>query len=343
MPLEFSEIAGAAEELNARREQRRKDKERKTFEESRLELLLILEWARLRFADQEEPANAIVHGLVMRLHEFRNACYPAIWRELLPEAQRHSLGDYLLQDPFTRRSFDKPRGYSGDGVLLDLAYRHPSIEPRVAESSLLGQDIYAYTSISSSAVAVRERRDLLGEWVDETAARVRTPEILAIAGGHLRESEKSVALAEGRVGRWLSVDQDPANLAVVAEDYAGTAIETLAGSVKGLVAGTHDIGQFDFAYSAGVYDYLPDEAAVLLTRQILARLKPGGSFVFGNFSTEVIPDGYMETFMNWQLMMRTEAQMRALAEASVKGQDAQAEVFFGRNRHIVYARITRKS
>ncbi|WP_238368971.1 hypothetical protein [Heliomarina baculiformis] len=95
--------------------------------------------------------------------------------------------------------------------------------------------------------------------------------------------------------------------------------------------------------SAGVYDYLPDEAATLLTRQILARVKPVSSCVFGNFSTKVIPDGYMETFMNWQSLMRTEAQMRALADASLKGQDAQAEVVFGQNRHIVFARVTRKS
>ncbi len=32
-----------------------------------------------------------------------------------------------------------------------------------------------------------------------------------------------------------------------------------------------------------------------------------------------------------------------IAGSSLLGQDAQAEVFFGQNRHIVFARITRKS
>lgn len=105
MPFEFSEVSGDAKDQNAPPEQRHKDKETKTFEESRLKLLLILEWARLRFANQDEPANAIVHGLVTRLHEFRSDCDPVTWRELLPEAQRHSLGDCLLREPFTCRSF----------------------------------------------------------------------------------------------------------------------------------------------------------------------------------------------------------------------------------------------
>lgn len=43
MPFEFSEISGAAKDQNARPEQPRDDKEPRTYEESRLKLLLILE------------------------------------------------------------------------------------------------------------------------------------------------------------------------------------------------------------------------------------------------------------------------------------------------------------
>lgn len=75
----------------------------------------------------------------MRLHEFRNGCDLATWRELLTEAQRHSLGEYLLQDSFPCRSFDKPRGYSGGSVLLNLFLGRSAHRER----SLLGQDAQA--------------------------------------------------------------------------------------------------------------------------------------------------------------------------------------------------------
>lgn len=112
----------------------------------------------------------------------------------------------------------------------------------------------------------------------------------------------------------------------------------MTGSIKGLLVRASCIGQFDLAYTAGVYDYLPDGLAVLLTKRMLELVKPGGEFLFANFSTEVIPAGYMETFMNWSLIFRDEAQMRKIARAAL-GVGDEMDIFFGENRHIVYARI----
>tara|TARA_R100000093_G_scaffold60917_1_gene32343 strand:+ start:1173 stop:1667 length:495 start_codon:yes stop_codon:yes gene_type:complete len=112
----------------------------------------------------------------------------------------------------------------------------------------------------------------------------------------------------------------------------------MTGSIKGLLVRASCIGQFDLVYTAGAYDYLPDGLAVLLTKRMLELVKPGGEFLFANFSTEVIPAGYMETFMNWSLIFRDEAQMRKIARAAL-GDGDEMDIFFGENRHIVYARI----
>ncbi|TIV42919.1 MAG: class I SAM-dependent methyltransferase, partial [Mesorhizobium sp.] len=86
---------------------------------------------------------------------------PALWQELIPLAQQHRVATYLKQDPFTRWSFEKPRGYSGDATLLDIYYKHPSANEIVASSSDLGREIFAYTSEAASSVAGRERREIL--------------------------------------------------------------------------------------------------------------------------------------------------------------------------------------
>lgn len=293
----------------------------------------------LFFLNGGRDVDHLVELLVLQLHELRADCAPETWRALVPMARAHPIHQMLMADPFTRRSFLKPRGYSGDGVLLDLIYRHPAVQGEVAASSQLGKDIYACTSISSSARAVQERREILARFVDAAAVRRPGAEILTVASGHLREAELCSALAEGDVSRWIAMDQDEANLAVIGTDFAATAVDPMLGSVKGLLAQQHDIGAFDLIYSAGVYDYLPFEGAVALTRLLLASVRPGGTLLFGNFSTEVVTDGYMETFMDWSLFFRDETEMRALIEAASAGLDLEADLFFGQNRHILYAQI----
>ena len=311
------------------------------LEEKREELGMILDTSQF-FLTGERDVAEIVHNLVIQLHDLRAECPAEIWKELVPEAQAHSISGLLHQDPFTSRSFRKPRGYSGDGKLLDLLYRHDATMPTVRASTALGQEIYAYTSVSSSSRAVQERRALLAELVDVTAERSDGAEILAVAGGHLREAQLSKALAEGRLKRWTSLDQDEANLSEVAQSLAGTVVELKSGSVKALAEGAYDLGTYDLIYSAGVYDYLPFNISVGLSQILMSMIKPGGALFFANFSTEVVPAAYMETFMNWPLILRSETEMRRMAKAITARADADAEVFFGENRHIIYTKITKK-
>ncbi|MGO7668324.1 hypothetical protein ACC697_39515, partial [Rhizobium ruizarguesonis] len=43
--------------------------------------------------------------------------------------------------------------------------------------------------------------------------------------------------------------------------------------------------------------------------------------LFANFSPETDFDGYMETFMNWALLLRSEREMGLIASESVTGAD----------------------
>ena len=167
------------------------------LKERSAELALVLDLAYQAFG-RGAAAGLTVDRLAGRLHELRRHSATAIWQQLIPLAQQHRVAEYLMQDPFTRWSFEKPRGYSGDASLLDIYYKHPSADREVASSTPLGREIYAYTSEAASSAAGRERRDILARTVDETARRVENAEVLAIASGHLREAELSEALAGGK-------------------------------------------------------------------------------------------------------------------------------------------------
>lgn len=306
------------------------------------EIALILQIALQQFENGIEPA-VIIHRLAGSLHETRMKFHSSVWQELIPIAQNHPVSEFFLQDPFTRWSFDKPRGYSGDAHLLDFIYGHASVTEEIAKASPTGLALYDYTKDASSSVAVRERRDLLTRHVDEiAAARGPHTEILTIAAGHLREANRSVALQERRISRWVALDQDPLSVGSITRDFRGTCIEAIDGSVRGVLTKAHKLGKFDFVYAAGLYDYLPHNVAVKLTQRCLQMLKPNGVFLFANFATDIVVDGYMETFMNWALLLRSETDMWNIINESVGSDNVEARVDFGANRNIVYGILQKR-
>lgn len=311
---------------------------RSGFEAGKAELAVILSMAQRQFEQGKIPA-----GITADLHNLRDKLPASMWQELIPIAQEHPVSEFFLQDPFTRWSFEKPRGYSGDAHLLDFIYGHPSLVGEIADASSLGRALYEKTRNASSSDAVRERRDLLTLHVDGiTAARGGETEILAIAGGHLREARRSIALEKGHIRRWVALDQDPLSVGSIARDFPGMPVEALDGSVRGLLTNAYQLGRFDFVYAAGLYDYLPHKVAVKLTQSCLQLLKPDGIFLFANFSPEMTDDGYMETFMNWALLQRSEEDMWAIINASVDRNCVEASVYFGSNRNIVYAVLRKR-
>ncbi|MFS8148426.1 methyltransferase [Rhizobium sp. R635] len=306
------------------------------------EFAIVINIAMQRFSAGKDLPGA-VRWLIGQLHDIRQK-FGAVWQKLIPFIQAHSSAEILQQCPFTRWSFEKPRGYSGDAGLIDFIYGHPAVAEEVARSTPLGLDIFEYTINAPGPVAVRERRDILTRYVDDTAARTGSDtEVLAIAAGHLREAEASTALAEGRLKRWVALDQDPQSIGSISSQFHGTSVEPIDGSVRGLLARKHQIGTFDLIYAAGLYDYLTDKVAIRLTQICMDMLKPGGVFLFANFSDEMADDGYMESYMNWELLQRSEADMWRIANASAAEDTVDKTVWFGANRNIIYSTIKKRS
>src|SRR5262245_54636850 len=140
----------------------------KALVEAKAQLALALNLALQHFEQGRDPV-AVIFKLIGQLHKMREKLPPSVWRALLPIAQHHPVAAFFHQDPFTRWSFSKPRGYSGDAQLLDFIYGHPSVDDAVANATPLGKALYSYTKQASAPVAVRERRDLLTLHADEIA------------------------------------------------------------------------------------------------------------------------------------------------------------------------------
>lgn len=233
---------------------------------------------------------------------------PLGWPDRVTELRAHPLLAHLHACPFTHRAFHKPRGYAGDAVMLDHMYGLTLSFPHPASP---GGRLYAYTTNSPAAHAVRARRARLADLIDRAAARQPDARIVALAAGHGRELGQSAAVRRGAPITFVAVDQDQESLAELRRSYPEVQTELIAGNIRDVITGdlTFDA---DVVYAAGLFDYLPEPAARRLTARMAQMLRPGGEMLIANFVPDCPDIGFMEACMDWRLITRTEEQVRAL-------------------------------
>lgn len=262
----------------------------------------------------------------------------AEWDALCVRSKSHPLIALLKQDPFLCRVNEKPRGYAGDAVMIDLIYGTGDCRAIVGAATPFGQSIYATTSESAASVGVRQRRALLAERIDAVANAVASPTIFAVAAGHLREAQLSKAFADGRIGRWIALDQDCESIAEIERSLPGK-IETITHSINAILKGEYCVHDVDYIYSAGLYDYLPQAVAIRLSRKLGAMLRPGGRLLFANFADDIWDAGFMEAVMDWKLILRSAQDMERIAAAL--GDGFAAVNWTSSNGAIRYCELTR--
>ena len=286
--------------------------------------------------------EAALERLATALAALRQSRSSEWWNHFVTEVCKpHALYERLDADPFTRRARDQPRGYPGDAVLLDYVY-HGLPAAEQAGVSDEGRAIFAFTAgRSGSAEALRQRRDFLARELDRTGAEHPAARVLAVAAGHLREAALSSAVRDEQLGELVALDQDGHSLAEVERSGYGACVRTHAASVGALIKGSLDLGTFDLIYAPGLYDYLPAHLGRLLTSALVARLRPGGQLLLGNFAAGFASQAFMEAFQAWSLIGRTHEEMAGLFADVPAGALRQVSTFIDSGRHIVYARVER--
>ena len=271
------------------------------------------------------------------LRELRASLPPDEWVSVGEQGRRHALHELLLQSPFTRRAYEKPRGYAGDAGLMDLIYGMAPDD----DLSPLGGMLYGYEFDSPCFQSVRTRRAVLAREIDHVAATRPGARVLAVASGHLREIEWSRAARAGAVDI-TALDQDRDSLTCIDRDYGRYAVRTLPATIGDLLRRTVRIADVDLVYAAGLYDYLDADLARALTATLFQMLAPGGRLLIANFTPATHDAAFMETFMDWRLVYRTAAEVLGLADAVPRGRVAAVDQFCDDNRHVAYMRVVRR-
>ncbi len=284
----------------------------------------------------EQGMEALFSGLSKAKENMEADDWQSFARFLRTE---HPLRHQIHQDPMSCRAFDKPRGYAGDAVMMDYLYNIHFAEEAADTATDLGRAIYRYIQTRPAGQGVRFRREHLAGLIDEIAAAKEGASVLAIASGHLRESELSTALANGTLGRFVALDADTESLNEVEMCYGPVGVETIHASVRHLLARKVKLAPFDFVYAAGLYDYLNDAVAQALTQRMFELTAPGGQMLIPNFAVDMADIAYMETYMNWGLVYRDEYDMTRLLDRVDPNEIASYDVYRDPVKGVVYLRV----
>lgn len=303
----------------------------------------VMDWAFRAFHATPESAPAIIDRLNQVLSAARAALEPARWTALVADCRSHAVCALLLEDPLTRRSFTKPRGYAGDAELLDIIYTRDwrGICPDCV--SPLGEMIFRHTIECQAPSAVRHRSEHLAQTIDRLCEQRPGAEILSVACGHLRELKRSQAMAGGRIGRIVGLDQDAASLEEVRRTWPGGRVETITASIKALWGRALRDRRFDLVYSAGLYDYLGEDIARRLTSRLFDFVRPGGQLLIANYHPDLKEVGYMETFMDWRLIYRDEEAITRVAGDLPRAEVASLRVRPDQTGAVVYLEVERRT
>lgn len=272
------------------------------------------------------------------------------------EYQRH--GFYLRKQlwttvplsPLLERTNLKPRGYSGDSVMMTMLY-----DNEYEGETTFGQLLHKHHIIQPGAQAVRARRGLVTGLLDEyregwglePGQRLK---VLSVASGPAAECE-DIFRSEEDCGKYdyTFLDQDREALFEAAENVAalekrlGTKIKArfLNESVRTLIRNRHlkeRWGEFDFIYSMGLFDYLTPPVARAVLSQLYRLLKPGRTMVIGNFHVSNPSRVYMDYWLDWVLYYRTEEEFRSLVRPEL---EAETELSFEETGSQMFMRVTK--
>lgn len=255
---------------------------------------------------------------------------------------RKHVWDIIRSSEFLLRTNLKPRGYAGDSEMMRLLYEDDFRGP-----TIFSRFVHRHPVRTAAAQAVRNRVGLLATRLqamsdEHPGRRIR---VMSVACGPAWELQQLVKSPEDvRRFDFTLLDQDPEALAQAqavvngldATHGGGMQVRFVRESVRTMLrtAGLAEKwGRFTFLYTMGLFDYLTTPVATAVLRRLYDLLEPGGELVVGNFHVGCRTRKYLEYWMDWVLLYRTEADMLALtadlpgAQVSVVFEETQSQMF----------------
>jgi SAM-dependent methyltransferase len=247
-------------------------------------------------------------------------------RERAMEHHRSAVQPFFLQSPLIRRCVDKPLGYPGDYVTVEMLF---GTEDQGV--STMARMLSHYALNVGPAQAHRARPPwLIGHLRKQEQQLGRPLRILSFACGPEHALREHTAM--GGTGHYTLCDFDPAPL-----DYCRRQFDKLtriprggipAPQLRTLQVSTYQLirhrdtldklrhpdGPMDMVVAAGILDYLKENVISRFLDMMASLLAPGGVLLLTNLNQNNPWRALMEYVCDWYVLHRSREQFQALCE-----------------------------
>lgn len=234
--------------------------------------------------------------------------------KLVFEYYRYRLGKFIFQSPFTKRSYEKPRGYAGDFEMMNIIYRDDNFA-----NTLLGACMEVAVRIHEEPTAVRNRVKYLSSKILDVCNKSGEINILTVASGPAEEIKFAISkMDQDTLDRvtfnLLDQDQDALKYAQknireqLLKEGKEAKVKLIPMDIKDvIISGLND--QYDLIYSAGLFDYFSDPVASRACKALFKSLKKNSKIVIGNFNADA-PNAFgMLALFDWFLILRSQKDL----------------------------------
>ena len=239
---------------------------------------------------------------------------------------RRLLHPLVLCAPFVYRSFNKPLGYAGDYEMVNMILRDPR-----EGSSLFAKIVNVCFLKNPPSEAHRNRIRILEDKLRQETLRVaklgRHAKFYNLGCGPAKELRDFMVQDElSNQAEFTLVDFNEETILhssqqieeIRTRHHRETGIEFQKRSVHQLLKDASkpvsdlQSGQYDMVYCAGLFDYMSDRICKRLMNVFYDMLAPGGLLLATNVDASKPFRHSMELILEWHLICRSPAQMRAL-------------------------------
>ena len=289
--------------------------------------------------DTLEKLGKEVLPIIDQFFETFETVTPSIEPGMLPAHRAYlqqQLHPLTLCSPFAYRTFAKPLGYAGDYEMVNMMTRNP-----LEGASVFAKLINLWFVEQPPARAHRNRIDrlqrVLSDETARTAAFSRQARILSLGSGPAVEVQRFLAETPwSDRARFDLLDFNDETLAQARNQlesvkgrfgrstgftFINKAVhQLLKQSVKSVERPPDQ--QYDLIYCAGLFDYLADGMCQKLMTLFYSWVAPGGLLLVTNVDPSNPLRHGMEQLLDWHLIYRDGAALRALKPAQIALEDA---------------------
>lgn len=242
------------------------------------------------------------------------------------EYVQRELHPLMLCAPFVHRAYTKPMGYAGDYETVNMILRN-RMEGPTAYAAILHQFVLSADTGEGHRNRIIRLVDHLRQEAGRVAPQGRTMRVLNIGCGPADEICRFVRnhpLADRCEFTLVDFNKETIDYAAAKIAEASTesgrrpATTFVHRSVNDLIkeaarGKTGDMPRYDLVYCAGLFDYLSDRICQKLLVLLSEWTLPGGLTVATNVHSGHKSHAMMEDVLDWHLLLRTEAEMLAMA------------------------------